>query len=175
MHVALITKGKEMSSHKEIEKMSLTMDKMGLTELKIENSIFWGVIRKEFHLSKKQDAAPAAAAPVFHEQRTQKLEPMVSEQEKSDADTKTASLAGALRSPMVGVAYLSPEPGAKPFTTVGANVKAGETLALIEAMKTFNPVKADKDGMVKEFLVADGQAVEFDQPLIILEYNACQP
>lgn len=76
---------------------------------------------------------------------------------------------GALRSPMVGIVYLSPEPGARPFTELGAKVKAGETLCLIEAMKTFNPVKADVAGTVKEILVQDGQAVEFDTPLIVIE------
>ena len=75
----------------------------------------------------------------------------------------------ALKSPMVGVAYLAPEPGAKPFTSVGAQIKVGDTVALIEAMKTFNPIKSDKDGVVKEILVSDGQAVEFDQPIIVIE------
>jgi len=154
----------DMSSHKEIERMSRTMDKMGLAELKIEKSIFWGVIRKELHLSKKQGASADSTAPVFQEQRPQKPEVMISESEQEKPD-----YAGALRSPMVGVAYLSPEPGSKSFTSVGMKVKAGDTVALIEAMKTFNPVKADKDGVIKEILVTDGQAVEFDQPLIIIE------
>ena len=70
---------------------------------------------------------------------------------------------------MVGVAYLAPEPGAKPFVKVGDAVKAGDTVALVEAMKTFNPIKSDKDGVVKEILVTDGAAVEFDQPLIVIE------
>ena len=70
---------------------------------------------------------------------------------------------------MVGVVYLAPEPGAEPFVTVGASVKAGDTVALVEAMKTFNPIKSDKDGVVKEILAKDGAAVEFDQPIIIIE------
>jgi acetyl-CoA carboxylase biotin carboxyl carrier protein len=70
---------------------------------------------------------------------------------------------------MVGVVYMAPEPGATPFVTVGATVKTGDTVALVEAMKTFNPIKSDKDGVVKEILVSDGAAVEFDQPLIVIE------
>ncbi|MCL2017640.1 MAG: acetyl-CoA carboxylase biotin carboxyl carrier protein [Alphaproteobacteria bacterium] len=157
-----------MPSYKEIEKMSQMMDKMGLSEMKIETSALWGVIREEIHLSKKQNAA-TATTPASNEVHVQKPEVVASEQEKTESDKKAVNFTGALRSPMVGVAYLSPEPGSKTFTTVGTAVKAGDTLALIEAMKTFNPVKADKDGIVKEILVADGQAVEFDQPLIIIE------
>ena len=74
-----------------------------------------------------------------------------------------------LKSPMVGVVYLAPEPGAKPFVHVGDTVKVGDTLALVEAMKTFNPVKSDIDGVVKEILVSDGGAVEFDTPIIVIE------
>jgi acetyl-CoA carboxylase biotin carboxyl carrier protein len=75
----------------------------------------------------------------------------------------------ALKSPMVGVVYLAPEPGADAFVSVGKSVKVGDTVALVEAMKTFNPIKSDKDGVVKEILVTDGAAVEFDQPLIVIE------
>ena len=70
---------------------------------------------------------------------------------------------------MVGVVYLATEPGAKPFVKVGDTVHAGDTVALVEAMKTFNPIKATADGVVKEILVTDAQAVEFDQPLIVIE------
>ena len=70
---------------------------------------------------------------------------------------------------MVGVVYLAPEPGAEPFVTIGKPVQVGDTVALVEAMKTFNPIKADKTGIVKDILVTDGAAVEFDQPLIVIE------
>ena len=74
-----------------------------------------------------------------------------------------------MKSPMVGVAYLAPEPGAKPFVKVGDSVKVGDTVALVEAMKTFNPIKSDVDGVVKEILVSDGTAVEFDMPIVVIE------
>lgn len=91
-------------------------------------------------------AAPAAAAPAA-----------------------TAAPSNAVTSPMVGTVYLSPDPASKVFVNVGDKVKKGDTLMLIEAMKTFNPVTAEAAGTVKEILVADSQPVEFGEPLIVVE------
>ena len=74
----------------------------------------------------------------------------------------------AVKSPMVGTAFMSSEPGSKPFITVGQSVKAGDTLLIVEAMKVMNPITAPKAGTVKKIIVSDGQPVEFDQPLVIL-------
>ena len=93
-------------------------------------------------------AAPAAAAPA--------------------AEAPAAEIANAVRSPMVGTAYLHPEPGADPFIKVGDKVKAGDTLVIVEAMKVMNPITAPKAGTVTKINVADGQPVEFDQPLVVL-------
>lgn len=93
-------------------------------------------------------AAPAAAAP-------------------AEAAAETPD--NAIKSPMVGTAYLSPEPGAKAFVSVGDKVKKGDTLMLVEAMKTFNPVEADRAGTVKAIYVSDSQPVEFGEPLILIE------
>ena len=76
---------------------------------------------------------------------------------------------GAVLSPMVGVAYLSPEPGTPPYVTIGQTVEAGTTLLLIEAMKTFNQIKAPKSGVVAQILVVSGGPVEYGEVLIILE------
>jgi acetyl-CoA carboxylase biotin carboxyl carrier protein len=76
---------------------------------------------------------------------------------------------GAVISPMVGVAYLSPEPGSPPFVSIGQQVTAGQTLLLIEAMKTFNQIKAPKSGTVAAILVQSGVPVEYGEALIILE------
>jgi acetyl-CoA carboxylase biotin carboxyl carrier protein len=73
-----------------------------------------------------------------------------------------------IKSPIVGTAFLSPEPGAAPFVSVGDAVKAGETLLIIEAMKVMNPITAPGGGVVKKIMVADAQPVEFDQPLVII-------
>ena len=79
------------------------------------------------------------------------------------------SHANAVTSPMVGVAYLSPEPGAAPFITQGQHVSAGQTLLLIEAMKTFNQIKAPKAGTVTRILVESGTPVEYGEPLVVIE------
>ena len=75
----------------------------------------------------------------------------------------------AVKSPMVGTAYLSAEPGAKPFIAPGQAVKAGDTLLIIEAMKVMNPITAPKAGKVAQILIGDAQPVEFDQPLVVIE------
>ena len=76
---------------------------------------------------------------------------------------------GVVTSPMVGVAYLAPEPGAQAFVTVGQQVTAGQTLLLIEAMKTFNQIKAPKAGMITRILIGSGTPVEYGEPLLVLE------
>ncbi len=88
---------------------------------------------------------------------------------QASAEAELAAHPGAVSSPMVGVAYLLPEPGAQPFVTVGQSVVAGQTLLLIEAMKTFNQIKAPKAGTVARVLVANGSPVEYGEVLMILE------
>ena len=98
-------------------------------------------------------APPAAAAPAAG----------------TPTDSAPETPDNAIKSPMVGTAYLSPEPGAKAFVNVGDKVKKGDTLMLVEAMKTFNPVEADRAGTVKAIYVTDAQPVEFGEPLILIE------
>ena len=84
------------------------------------------------------------------------------EEEIDDSNT-------VIKSPIVGTAYLSPEPGAKPFVSIGRRIKKGETLLIVEAMKTMNHVPSTADGVVKKVCVEDGQPVEFGQTIIVLE------
>jgi acetyl-CoA carboxylase biotin carboxyl carrier protein len=84
-------------------------------------------------------------------------------------DPPAADLAGAVKSPMVGTAYLRASPEAKPFVEVGSTVKVGDKLLLVEAMKTFNDIVARRAGTVVSILVEDGSPVEYDQPLMIVE------
>jgi acetyl-CoA carboxylase biotin carboxyl carrier protein len=100
-------------------------------------------------------AAPALSAPPMHA--------------KEDLGETHEEVAGeSVKSPMVGTAFLAPEPGAKPFIEVGDAVKAGDTLLIVEAMKVMNPITAPAGGVVKKILISDGQPVEFDQPLVVL-------
>jgi acetyl-CoA carboxylase biotin carboxyl carrier protein len=100
-------------------------------------------------------AAPALSAPPMHG--------------KEDVGAQAEEIAGtAVKSPMVGTAYMSPEPGSKPFIEVGDAVKAGDTLLIVEAMKVMNPITAPEGGVVKKIMVADAQPVEFDQPLVVI-------
>ena len=80
-----------------------------------------------------------------------------------------AAAINAVKSPMVGTAYLSPNPEAKPFVSVGDSVAAGDTLLIVEAMKVMNPILAPSAGRVTAVLVTSGQPVEFDQPLVVVE------
>ena len=99
--------------------------------------------------------APALSAPPIHG--------------KEDVGGAEEEVAGhTVKSPMVGTAFLSPEPGGKPFIEVGTSVKAGDTLLIVEAMKVMNPITAPEGGVVKKIMVADAQPVEFDQPLVII-------
>jgi len=100
---------------------------------------------------------PAAETPAAKADRTQA--------EKMIALTK----GHIVRSPMVGTFYRSPSPGAKPFVDIGQTVKQGQTLCIIEAMKMLNQIEADASGVIAEILVENEQAVQFDQPLFVIE------
>ncbi len=89
--------------------------------------------------------------------------------EDASSSNNNIDLSKAFKSPMVGVVYLKPEPGAKEFVVEGQSVKKGDTLCLIEAMKTFNPVKSPKDGVVKNILIKEAETIEYEQPLFIIE------
>ena len=97
------------------------------------------------------------------------IEVQTREVDESVKTTDISSLAGTIPSPMVGTAYLAPEPGANTFINVGQNVKEGDTLLIIEAMKTMNQISSPKSGIIKRILVEDGTAVEFGTPLMTIE------
>jgi acetyl-CoA carboxylase biotin carboxyl carrier protein len=106
-------------------------------------------------------AAPAAAAPV--------AAPAAAPAAATTSQDDPASHPGAVTSPMVGTVYLSPEPGAPAFAAVGQTVAEGDTLLIVEAMKTMNHIPAPKSGTVKRILVGDGDTVEYGAPLAIIE------
>ena len=118
-------------------------------------------------------AAASAYAPVPAEARPAALMPMSSPTESTTGGIAKPIASGqpeghVLRAPMVGTFYTSPSPDTPAFVTIGQSVKAGETLAIIEAMKMFNPIEADVSGTVLAVLTESGSPVEFDQPLFVI-------
>ena len=102
------------------------------------------------------------------------LQPVISttvenKKEKSNQDSKIETSGKKITSPIIGTAYLSPEPGAKKFSEVGQKIKKGQTIMIVEAMKTMNHVPSTQDGVVIKILVKDGEPVEFGQPLISIK------
>jgi len=148
--------------HKLIHELTKLLDETGLTEIEIEQN------GQRVRVARGAVAAPAAPAP-----RSSAVAPPSAPPqpvgESAPAPLDPAKHAGVVKSPMVGTAYLSPEPGAKPFIEVGSKVKAGETLLIIEAMKTMNQIPAPRAGTVIQILIEDGQPVEFGEPLVIIE------
>ena len=142
---------------KIIKELSDYLDEFNLTEIEYsENNI-------KYKVSKSSKG-------VIHEQLISTgNQPRVSSSAFLSVVADNINKVNIIKSPMVGTAYLAPEPGAKPFVTVGANIKKGQTIIIIEAMKTMNHVPSTKDGVVKKILVTDGEAVEFDQDLILVE------
>jgi len=138
-----------------IRELASLLDETNLTEIEIERAGLRLRVARNVSIAAAMPAtfqgaaAPAAAAAA------------------AVADLSTHP--GVVPSPMVGTAYWSPEPGAKPFIEVGTKVSAGQTLLIIEAMKTMNQIPSPRAGTVTQILVEDGQPVEFGEPLVIIE------
>ena len=143
--------------HKLIHELTRLLDETGLTEIEIEQN--------GQRVRVARGAVAAAPAPV-RALSAPAPHPLA---ESAAAPLDPAKHPGVVISPMVGTAYISPEPGAKPFIEVGSKVKAGETLLIIEAMKTMNQIPAPRGGTVIQILFEDGQPVEFGEPLVIIE------
>lgn len=141
-----------------VRELAHLLDETNLTEIEYDTgSVRIRVARQGVPMAVHAMQAPAvAAAPV-------------AQPAAAPAAVDDASHPGAVTSPMVGVAYLAPEPGAAKFIEVGASVSEGQTLMLIEAMKTFNPIRAPRGGKIARIIIEDGQPVEFGEPLVIIE------
>jgi acetyl-CoA carboxylase biotin carboxyl carrier protein len=143
-----------------IRELALLLDETSLSEIEIERAGLRLRVARNISVATSVPVAvqaPAAAAPV------------VAAPAAAAAVTDLAKHPGAVPSPMVGTAYWAPEPGAKPFIEVGSRVTAGQTLLIIEAMKTMNQIPSPRAGTVTQILVEDGQPVEFGEPLVIIE------
>ena len=138
-----------------IQELTKLLDETGLTEIEIEQD------GQRVRVARNATApAPVAAAP---------RAPAVPPPQPVAAPLDPANHPGVVVSPMVGTAYVAPEPGAKPFVEIGSQVKAGDTLLVVEAMKTMNQIPAPRAGTVIQILFEDGQPVEFGEPLVIVE------
>src|SRR6476469_6001871 len=140
-----------------IKDLSALLNETGLTEIEIEQE----GTRVRVARGAVASATPAVAIAPLHTVAT----PI----DGSSAPLDPAKHPGLVVSPMVGTAYASPEPGAKPFIEVGSKVKAGDTLLIVEAMKTMNQIPAPRAGTVLQILFEDGHPVEFGEPLVIIE------
>jgi acetyl-CoA carboxylase biotin carboxyl carrier protein len=141
-----------------IRELALLLDETSLTEIEIERAGLRVRVARNISIAASMPSnfqvAPASSAPA----------PAV--------PAETADVAmhpGVVPSPMVGTVYWASEPGAKPFVEVGAKVSVGQTLLIIEAMKTMNQIPSTRAGTVTQILVEDGQPVEFGEPLVIIE------
>ena len=162
----------------EIKTIVKLMSDNDLTEFKIESEEMTLCLRRAAHQQTAPapvfvPAAVAAAAPAAMPVPAPAPAPVVQEPVKavSAAESGRAALdpAKVIESPTVGTFYRSSAPGAEPFVKVGSHVEADTTVAVVEAMKVMNEIKAEKSGVIKEILLENGQPVEFGQPLFVLE------
>lgn len=146
-----------------IRQMAALLDETGLTEIEFQDG------KQRFRVAKGGSAPVVAAAPAPMPALAPAAPQPPAQLEKPAADTDWAGHRGAVTSPMVGTAYLSPEPGKPPFVREGDTVAEGQTVLIVEAMKTFNPIPAPRGGKVLKILAGDSQPVEFGQPLLVIE------
>jgi acetyl-CoA carboxylase biotin carboxyl carrier protein len=146
-----------------VREMARLLAEADITEIEVEKG--------DLRIRVARTAAPASAAPspVSVQVAPSPAPVVLSPPAAADAAQQIADHAGAVKSPMVGTAYLRPSPEAPPFVEVGSLVKVGEKILLVEAMKTFNEIVAPRAGTVTQILVADGQPVEYGEPLLIIE------
>lgn len=151
-----------MSEHDTIRELAKLLDETGLTEIEVERE---GLrVRVARHVTTNVVTASAGHVPPIPAVAPP---PAVATAPLGVIDP--AKHPGVVTSPMVGTAYLGPAPGAKPFIDVGSKVSAGDTLLIIEAMKTMNQIPAPRAGTVTKILIEDAQPVEFGEPLVIIE------
>ena len=139
-----------------VRELADMLNATGLSEIEVEDGDRKIRVSRTLMAAPVAYAAPAGVAPA--------AAPAVAAEPAA-----AVAPANAVKSPMVGTAYLTPEPGAAPFVSIGDKVATGDTLLIVEAMKVMNPIIAPNGGTVKAILVESGQPVEFDQPLVVVE------
>jgi acetyl-CoA carboxylase biotin carboxyl carrier protein len=151
------SKSASVNDSELIRELATLLDETNLTEIEIERSGLRVRVARNVSIAAAVPAVAHAAVPASVAAAA------------PAAGSDISKHPGAVPSPMVGTAYWASEPGAKPFIDVGSKVKVGDTLMIIEAMKTMNQIPSPKAGTVTQILVEDGQPVEFGEPLVIIE------
>lgn len=147
-----------------IKKLIELIQETGIAEIEIREG------EESVRISRDTNKFTTTSAPVYHPQPTHVTHAVAAPAAEVPAPAAPAATnKHTVKAPMVGTVYLSPSPGAKAFVTVGQAVKPGDVLCLIEAMKMFNQIEADKAGTITSFLVDSGVPVEFNQPLFVIE------
>ncbi|GIK78981.1 MAG: acetyl-CoA carboxylase biotin carboxyl carrier protein [Pseudorhodoplanes sp.] len=149
-----MSKGKSTIDQDLIRELAKLLEETGLSELEVEQE------GTRIRVARGGRAVALSAAPAPAIQPAAAAAPAANDLSKHP---------GVVTSPMVGTAYVAPSPGARPFVEVGTRVKAGDTLLIVEAMKTMNQIPAPRSGTVTQILFEDGQPVEFGEPLMIIE------
>ncbi|MDB4138911.1 acetyl-CoA carboxylase biotin carboxyl carrier protein [Candidatus Thioglobus sp.] len=144
---------------RKVKKLMELLEESGMSEIEIKEG-------EESVKISRYGNSPAPSHSFVQQQAPTSLPPVVAAPAIVD---KPSTVGHSLTSPMVGTYYSAPSPTAKPFVTIGQHVKQGDTIGIVEAMKIMNQIEAEKSGTVLQILVKDGEAVEFGQPLIIVE------
>jgi len=144
-----------------VRQLAELLDTTQLTEIEVEDG------HRKIRVARK--VSQGGASPAVHYAPAPVAAAVPTPPQVDAGGPSAPTHANAVRSPMVGTAYLAAEPGAAPFAAVGKTVAAGDTLLIVEAMKVMNPIVAPNAGTVKAVLVENGQPVEFDQPLVVVE------
>lgn len=145
-----------------IEKLAELLQRTGLTEIELSEG--------EARIRVAKQPAPIAANATV--QPAVAMAPEPAQQPAAPAPAPAVADAdhpGAVRAPMVGTAYLTPEPGAEPFVSVGSQIQEGQTLLIVEAMKVMNPIRAPRSGRIASIMISNGDPVEFDELLLIID------
>ncbi|HSZ50399.1 MAG TPA: acetyl-CoA carboxylase biotin carboxyl carrier protein [Caulobacteraceae bacterium] len=145
-----------------VRELADLLNETGLTEIEVERGNLRVRLTKSLPPAPIAMAPPMVAAPPAYATVAPAAAPPAA------AAAPSIPAGEVVKSPMVGTVYMQPQPGAPPFVRVGERVDEGQTLLLLEAMKTMNPIPAPKSGVLVEFMVADGQPVEYGEPLLVI-------
>lgn len=146
---------------KAIKELAALLEETGLTEVEVKDG------DSAIRVSRGGTTVMASSSAPVYNMPSDPAAPQMANMNAPGTIAQTHP--GAVTSPMVGTAYMQPEPGKPPFVSKGDTVKPGDTLLIIEAMKVMNPIKADKAGTVTQVLVEDGQPVEYGDVLMVIE------